>query len=379
MENFIAYNPVKLLFGKNVVNNLGSTVKLFGNKVLLVYGKGAIKKNNIYNYVIEQLNMANCQVYEFAGIKPNPIVDDVNKAVKVAIDNKIDVIVAVGGGSVIDSAKIISVCACGKLDAWEVMKGNIKLQKAIPLISVLTIAATGSEMNHYAVLQNHKTKEKIGFGNYLMFPKYSFLDPQYTISVSPEQTAYGIVDLIAHTLEAYFGEGESSISDRIIESIIKETIYYAPLVLKNPDNYEFRANIMLLATCALNGITTYGKKTSDWGVHDIGHILSFLYDLPHGATLSIAYPAWLKIQKDRMPERIQNLGIQIFNTNNIESTIESFEKFFNSISSPVKLSEFVNSKINKNEIFDLMVKNKVNGIVHKLSEEDYKKIVDLMY
>jgi len=245
MENFIAYNPVKLLFGKNVVNNLGSTVKLFGNRVLLVYGKGAIKKNNIYNCVIEQLNMANCQVYEFSGIKPNPIVDDVNKAVKVAIDNKIDVIVAVGGGSVIDSAKIISVCACGKLDAWEVMKGNIKLQKAIPLISVLTIAATGSEMNHYAVLQNHKTKEKIGFGNYLMFPKYSFLDPQYTFSVSPEQTAYGIVDLIAHSLEAYFGEGESSISDRIIESIIKETIYYAPLVLRNLNNYEYRPNIML--------------------------------------------------------------------------------------------------------------------------------------
>jgi len=129
----------------------------------------------------------------------------------------------------------------------------------------------------------------------------------------------------------------------------------------------------------LNGITTYGKTTSDWGVHDIGHILSFLYDLPHGATLSIAYPAWLKIQKERIPERIQNLGNHIFNTDNIESTIENFEKFFNSISSPVKLSEFYYSKINKNEIFDLMVKNKVNGIVHKLSEEDYKKIVDLMY
>lgn len=375
MENFTAYNPVKLHFGKDVIKDLGNTVKLYGSNVLLVYGKGSIKKNDVYNQVTEQLLAANCNVVEFSGIKPNPIVDDVNKAVIIANGNKVDVIVAVGGGSVIDSAKIISVCATDKLNGWDVMKGIIKPKNTIPVITVLTLAATGTEMNPYSVLQNHITKEKIGYGHPFMFPKHSFLDPQYTISVSPEQTTYGIVDLIAHSLEAYFGEGESSISDRIIESIIKEAIYYSKLVLSEPDNYEYRANIMLLATCALNGITTYGKKTSDWGVHDIGHILSFLYDFPHGATLSIAYPAWLKLQKDRIPERIKNLGKHVFNTNDIDEIIENFEEFFKSINSPVRLDSSI---INTNEILNLMKKNNVNGIVHKLSEEDYNILINLM-
>jgi alcohol dehydrogenase YqhD (iron-dependent ADH family) len=376
MENFIAYNPVKLHFGKNVIEDMGNTVKSYGNNVLLVYGKGSIKKNGIYDKVIKQLAFADCRIFEFSGIKPNPVVDDVNEAVKYARANNVEVIVAVGGGSVIDSAKVISVCIPDNLDSWKVMKGIIKPSKFIPLITVLTIAATGTEMNPFSVLQNSLTKEKIGFGNNLMFPKHSYLDPQFTIPVSPVQTAYGIVDLIAHALEAYFGEGESSISDRIIESIIKETFHFAPQVLTYPDNYEYRANIMLLATCALNGITTYGKKTSDWGVHDIGHTLSFLYDLPHGATLSIAYPAWLKLQKDRIPERIKNLGIHLFNTEDIDTIITNFEKFFISIKSPVNLNSY--GLNNKNEIVSLMIKNKINGIVHKLNEDDYRKIVDLM-
>ncbi|MCK4664012.1 MAG: iron-containing alcohol dehydrogenase [Bacteroidales bacterium] len=377
MENFQVFNPTSLHFGKDVTKKLQDTVLNYGNNVMLIYGKGSIVKNGIYDKIKAQLN--NVKITEYNGIKPNPVVDDVNKAVLVGIENKVEVIVAVGGGSVIDSAKIISLCIPEKLDAWDVMKNIAKPEKSIPLIAVLTIAATGTEMNPYAVLQNHETYEKIGYGNELIFPKHSFLDPEFTYSVPKNHTAYGITDLIAHSLEAYFGFGDATLSDRFTTEIIKEAIYYGPLLLNDLKNYDYRAKIMWAATCALNGLTSYGRTSEDWGAHDIGHILSFLYDIPHGATLSIVYPAWLKLHKDRIPERIIKLGNQLFNINSIDETINKLKDFFISINCPVKLSEIGIGKDKKNEIIDLMNKNKVNGFNHKLSSEDYEMLVDFMY
>lgn len=378
MENFIAYNPTKIHFGKDIINDLGETIVQYGKKVLLIYGKGSILKNGIYDKIITQIKSVNADITEFTGVKPNPATNDVNKAVKLGIKNNIEVIIAVGGGSVIDSAKIVSLCIPEELDAWDVMKDRVKPRSAIPLIAVLTLAATGTEMNPYAVLQNNDTKEKIGYGNNLSFPKHSFLDPQFTFSVPADQTTYGIVDLIAHCFESYFGYGNSPLSDRFVQAIVKDAMYYGPLVIKHPANYEYRANIMWGATCALNGLTFCGRTSGDWGVHDIGHILSFLYDIPHGATLSIAYPAWLKLQKDRIPERIKQLGKQLFNTNSIDNTIEKLIVFFKFINSPVHLSEIGIGKDKKNEIIDLMTKNNATGSNHKLSKEDYEKLVDLM-
>jgi len=232
-------------------------------------------------------------------------------------------------------------------------------------------------MNKYYVLQNDKKKKKIGYGSPLMFPKYSFLDPQFTFSVSREYTAFGITDIIAHALEAFFAKGDSVLSDNFIASIIKETMANAQKVLLEPHNYEYRANIMLASTCALNGITAYGKASSgDWGVHDIGHTLSVMYDIPHGASLSIAYPAWLKLMTDRIPERISTLGKLIFDTTDIDSTIEQFESFFMSIISPVKLSHL--GITNSEAIINLMEKNKVSGYNLKLASGDYVRLVDLM-
>ncbi len=378
MENFIAYNPTKIHFGRDVINELGKTVVLYGKKVLLIYGKGSILKNSVYDKIINQLRSVDADITEFTGIKPNPATNDVNKAVKVGIKKNIELIIAAGGGSVIDSAKIVSLCIPEDLDAWDVMKNRVKPRAAIPLIAVLTLAATGTEMNCFAVLQNNNTKEKIGYGNDLIYPGHSFLDPQFTFSVPTAQTTYGIVDLIAHCFESYFGYGDSPLSDRFVEAIVKDAMYYGPLVLKHPVNYEYRANIMWAATCALNGITACGRTSGDWGVHDIGHILSFLYNIPHGATLSIAYPAWLKLQKDKIPERIKQLGKQLFNTNSVDNTIENLEAFFKSINSPVHLSETGIGNDKKNEIIDLMTKNNATGNNHKLSKEDYEKLVDFM-
>lgn len=378
MENFTAYNPTKLHFGKDVTNTLGETILEYGKRVLLIHGKGSVKRNGIYDKVVKQLKSVDAEVFEFSGVKPNPLVDDVSQAAQIGKLNNIDVIVAVGGGSVIDSAKITALAIANNTDPWAIMKYKVKPKTTIPLIAVLTLAATGTEMNGAAVLQNHETGEKIGYVSSLNYPKHSFLDPTFTFTVPRNYTAYGIVDLIAHALEAYFGAGDASLSDRFVEAIIKEAMENAPLVLEEPENYEYRANIMWAATNALNGLTSYGRKGGDWGVHDIGHNTSYLYDTPHGATLSIAYPAWLKLQKERIPERIKKLGNQLFGTNSTDETIENLEKFFKSMDCPVKLSDIKIGKEKQKEITEQMIKTKINGMFHEFNDEDRIKIVELM-
>lgn len=379
MENFTAYNPTSLHFGKEATNQLGEVISQYGKRVLLMYGKGSIKKNGIYDSVMEQLKSINAEVFEYSGIKSNPVVDDVYKATEYGMNNNVNVILAVGGGSVLDSAKITSLSLANKVDTWDLMKRKIEPKSKIPVVSVLTLAATGSEMNGAAVLQNHGTKEKIGLVHSLNYPNHSFLDPQFTYSVSKEYTAYGVADLMVHTFESFFGEGNASLSDRFVEAICKEAMLYGPKVLKEPKNYEYRANVMWAATNALNGLCDRGRKAGDWGTHAIGHILSYLYDTPHGATLTIASLAWMKLQTERIPERVAKLGEHLFGTNTPEETIQKLKEFFKSINCPVNLADINIKESQKDEILELMNRNKVNGIIHQLSNEDREKIVDFMY
>jgi alcohol dehydrogenase YqhD (iron-dependent ADH family) len=378
MENFIAYNPTKVHFGKGVLKNLGEAARKFGKKALLIYGKGSVLRNGSYDQVISQLQKNEIQIIEYNGIKPNPRIDDVDAAASYGISEHIDVIVAVGGGSVIDSAKIISICVSEKCKGWDVMKNRVNIKNSVPLLAVLTLAATGTEMNNISVLQNSKTKEKIGFSHPVMYPKHSFLDPTFTITVPANYTAYGIVDLIAHSLESFFGYGDASLSDRFVESIIREAFEYGPKLMKDLTNYDLRAKIMWAATNALNGLTSYGRAYGDWGVHAIGHVLSFLYDTPHGATLSIAYPAWLKCMKNKIPERISNLGEHLFNDSSIDSTIEKLEAFFRSISSPVRLKETGIDDKNRAEIQNLMNDQRTTGRNYILSNKDRQEILNYM-
>jgi alcohol dehydrogenase YqhD (iron-dependent ADH family) len=378
MENFIAYNPTKVHFGKDVLRNLGVTASESGNKVLLIYGKGSVLKNGSYEQVIGQLKKARAQIFEYNGIKPNPLIDDVDSATKYGISRGIDYLVAVGGGSVIDSAKIISICIAEKCAGWDVMKNRISIKTSVPLLAVLTLAATGTEMNNVAVLQNSGTREKIGYSHPLMYPKHSFLDPTFTATVPANYTSYGIVDLIAHALESFFGHGDASLSDRFVESIIKEAFEYGPKLMKDLGNYDLRAKIMWAATNALNGLTGYGRSYGDWGVHAIGHVLSFLYDTPHGATLSITYPAWLKCMKNKIPERISKLGEHLFNDSSVETVIEKLEVFFRMIGSPVRLTEAGLTDKNRNEILDLMNAQRASGRHYLLDNKDRQEIVDYM-
>jgi hypothetical protein len=379
MQNFIAYNPVKLHFGKDVLQGLATALPRYGRRVLLVYGKGSIIKTGLYDTVMQLLKQANMEVVEFSGIRPNPIVDDVDAAAELGRKHKVDVILAVGGGSVIDSAKIISITIPVAHSGWDFYTRKAKPKSAIPLLSVLTLAATGTEMNPFAVLSNPLEGKKDGYGNALCYPKESFLDPSLTITVPKDYTAYGIADLIAHSFELYFGAGDASLTDRIITSVVREAMEYGPQLLHNLTDYDLRARIMYAATMALNGLTGYGKVSGDWAVHGMGHVLSLLYDIPHGASLTIAYPAWLKFFKEPMNGRISALGTELFREPlDADQSILRIERLFREIGCPVRLSDINIGPDQKEKLIQGFISNEVNGGNMKMTEEDYPKLIELM-
>ncbi|HNW89209.1 MAG TPA: iron-containing alcohol dehydrogenase [Bacteroidales bacterium] len=378
MENFIINNPTCLHFGRGVISGLPPVLDKYGKRVLLVFGKNSIKANGVYDQIINQLHLAQADIFEYSGIKSNPVVSDVDAAAELGRKNNVDVIVAVGGGSVIDSAKIISLAISIKNNAWDLFEYKVKPTSAIPLIAVLTLAATGSEMNAFAVVQNDETKQKPGYFSPFIFPKHSFLDPEYTFSVPANYTAYGIVDLIAHALEGYFGKGETTLTDRFVFSIIKEAITYGPLLMNDLKNYDYREKIMFAATCALNGMTAYGKKTGDWGVHGIGHALSVLYDVPHGASLSIAYPAWMNYFKNRIEDKLVLFGKEVFNEPVPEKTIACLKNFFHQIGAPTSLKEIGLDARHKNEVTENLVFNKTTGDNFQMVQTDFENIFELM-
>lgn len=378
MEYFVSNNPTALHFGKGVADNLSKILDLKDRNVLLVYGKGSVKRSGLYDNVMAQLNAAGANIAEFGGIKSNPRVEDVDSAAAIGRAQKTELILAIGGGSVIDSAKIISITIPVQHTAWDFYTHRAAPKMAIPLAAILTLAATGTEMNPFAVLQNAATGQKDGYGHPLCYPKHSFLDPAITATVPRDYTAYGIADLIAHCLEAYFGKGDCPLSDRFIFSIIGDAMEHGPQLLENLGDYNLRSYIMYDATMALNGLTTQGKANGDWAVHGIGHILSLLYDTPHGASLTIAYPAWMKLHREKAADRIGKLGKNLFGTNDVDETIKGFENFFKSIGCPVRLSEAAIPNGETGKIISFLGKNKVSGANYKLSEIDYQILLDNM-
>ncbi len=381
METFIAHNPTKVHFGKDIVGGLGEVAAQLGKKALLVYGRGSVLRNGSYQDTKDQLDKAGIEVIEFSGIKPNPVVEDVDTAAGMGIEHKVDMVVAVGGGSVIDSAKIIAVCITDQCKGWDVMKGLRDPQRVVPIIAVLTLAATGSEMNAVAVLQNNHTMEKFGYRHPVMFPSHSFMDPAYTCSVPADHTGYGIADLVAHVLESYFGQGDASLSDRFAASVILEAMEYGPKLMNDLNNYDLRARIMWAATNALNGLLAGGRANGEFTSHALGHQLSLLYDTIHGASLSIAFPAWMRHMKPKIGHRLEKLGQDLFGDASAGRTIEGLESFFREVQCPVRLGDIGIGPDQKEKIVSLMIKNKVNGKNpdNLLNDVDRERIVDLMF
>ncbi|MBN1198201.1 MAG: iron-containing alcohol dehydrogenase [Bacteroidales bacterium] len=380
MENFIAFNPTSLHFGRNILSELAPVIRLFGTRVLLVYGQGSVKRSGLYNRVMHLLTAAGLEVFEYGGIRSNPLIEDVEAAAAIGRQYKAEVVLAVGGGSVIDSAKTIALTIPVSHPAWDFFIGKATPKEGLPLITVLTLAATGSEMNAIAVVSNKAEKLKAPIRSPLAFPKHSFLDPAVTMTVPRDYTAYGVADLIAHCMEVWFGAGDCPMSDKLILSIIREAMEAGPPLLNDLKNYELRARIMYAATLALNGLTMQGKVSGDWGVHAVGHVLSLLYDVPHGASLTIVYPAWMRLFKKDLGSRIPDLGTRMFGEElSADQAIGRIEDFFLSLGCPVRLRDLNIPNTSIEEMVEAMKIGKVNGMNLKFGEGDYRRLAELFY
>ena len=314
MKNFVFHNPTKILFGKDTIPSIGSETAAFGKKALMVYGQGSIKKNGIHGQVTKSLHEAGVTIIEHGGVRSNPVLSHVHKGIALARESKVDVIVAVGGGSVIDSAKAIAAGTLVEHDVWKFFIGKKSIKKTLPLTCVLTLAASGSEMNSGMVVTNESTKQKFGFANKHLYPKISILDPTATFSVSPEYTAYGAVDAIAHILEYYFTNQEpyTPVQDHFMEGLVISCMDSCNRVLQNLEDYDARADLMWAATLALNGLTAAGLGKAGFPMHMIEHSISALYNAAHGAGLSVVIPGWMVYQSQRTPEKFARFGERVF-------------------------------------------------------------------
>ena len=312
MENFEYYAPTKIYFGKGEGQKLESIISKYGKNVLLTYGGGSIKRNGLYEKVIEALKDYN--VVELSGIEPNPRVGTVRKGIELTKANNIDVILAVGGGSTIDCSKVISVGHYYDGDVWDLVRDSSKITNGLPLVTISTMAATGSEMNKYAVITNPETNEKLGTGSDYMYPKASILDPVYTYTLPTIQTAAGSADIMSHVIENYFQQEEGTyLPDQISEGILKTCIKYCSKALLDPENYEARSNLMWASSLALSGLCETGKRGS-WSCHPIEHELSAFYDITHGVGLAIITPRWMRyILSEKTVDRFVNYAKNVWN------------------------------------------------------------------
>mgnify|MGYP001060766354 CR=1 FL=1 len=323
MNNFIYDVPTKIYFGENQLENLGKELRKFGKKVLLTYGGGSIKRMGLYDKVIKELNNYDLEVFELSGIDPNPRITSVTEGAEICKREDIDVLLAVGGGSVIDCTKFIGAATYYEGDAWDIFLGKYKIEKCLPIVTVLTLAATGTEMNPNGVISNPDTNDKIGQSSKLMVPKVSFLNPSNTFTVSKYQTACGSADILSHIFEVYFNtDNDLYMLDTVMEGLMKTVIKYAPIAMKEPNNYEARANLMWASSWAINGFVK-GGKTHAWSCHAIEHQLSAFYDITHGLGLAIVTPRWLEYSLDNNTvDKLYQFGCNVFD---IDSKLEKME------------------------------------------------------
>lgn len=313
MNNFIFQMPTKVYFGEGQVEHLPDELKPLGTKVLLVYGGGSIKKSGLYQRITNLLRKAEIDFVELSGVDPNPRLTSVETGAALCKKEHVNAVLAVGGGSVIDCAKAIAAASQYDGEAWDLISGKEPVKKALPVATVLTLAATGSEMDNCSVITNTETKEKVGLLDDALIPKVSFLDPTLTYSVSKFQTASGSADILSHILEVYFNMNRDlEMLDREMEGLMKTVVKFAPIALEKPDDYEARANLMWAASWAINGFIT-GGKAQMWSCHPMEHELSAFYDIAHGLGLAILTPRWMEYVLDETTaSKFYDYGVQVF-------------------------------------------------------------------
>lgn len=339
MNNFIFQNPTKLVFGKGQIARLSALVPK-ERKIMVTFGGGSVKRNGVYEQVKEALKEHN--YIEFWGIEPNPAVETLRKAIAQCKEENVDFLLAVGGGSVLDGTKLIAAGVCTDTDAWDiVLKG--RADKSIPFASVMTLPATGSEMNSGAVISRRETQEKFAF--YTRYPEFSILDPEVTYSLPANQIAAGLTDIYVHVLEQYMTTaGQSRVMDRWAEGLLLTVLEIAPKIKENQHDYATMADFMLTATMALNDFISMGV-TQDWCTHMIGHELTALHGITHGASLAIVMPATMHVLREQKRSKLLQYADRIFHVEastedeRIEMAIEKTEEFFRSLGLATRLSE----------------------------------------
>ncbi len=346
MNNFDYQTPTRLIFGRDVVSKLPEVLAPIGKRVLLTYGGGSIKRIGLYDRVKELL--AGFEVYELGGIEPNPKYDpSVLDGVSICKEKHIDVLLAVGGGSVLDCTKAIASGALYDGDPWDLISYKVPTKAALPIVDIITLAATGSEYDCGGVISRTETNDKIGYLSPLLFPVCSFLDPTYTFTVNAKHTAAGVADAFNHVLEQYFATPSSMVSDGFCEAIMKTLMKYAPIAIAKPDDYEARAEIMYACTFGCNGILALGNGQSGWPMHGIEHALSGHYDITHGEGLAIITPHWMRhILSEKTLPRFVHYGVNVFGiapdlapAKIAEQAISRTHDFFQSIGIPMTLRE----------------------------------------
>ncbi|MBN1525193.1 MAG: iron-containing alcohol dehydrogenase [Spirochaetales bacterium] len=346
MNNFYFYIPTKVYFGKNQVEKLPGCIREFGNRVLLVYGKDSIKKNGIYNDVVSQLKKSDIFFIELSGVDPNPRISTVREGARVCKENNIQIVLGVGGGSVIDCSKAIAAASKYDGDPWDIWAKKAEPKKALPVGAVITLAATASEMNKNSVISNPDTEEKKGFGHDMLIPKFAIMDPAYTVTVPKRPTAAGIADIMSHVFEYYFIEVPgATLQDEFCEGVLRTVIKYGKQAIDEPANYEARANLLWAGSMALNGVSSRGKLF-DGLLHSLEHALSALYDISHGEGLALIIPYWMDAAlSEKTMHRFARYARNIWNIQEPDDMtaakrgIEQTSKFYKQLGLPQKLSD----------------------------------------
>lgn len=379
MQNFIFHNPTKIIFGKNTINAIGKEVKKSAaKKVLLLAGSGSIKNNSVYEQITASLKSSGIEWFELWGVKANPTLEHAQRAISIIKEIGIDAIVAAGGGSVIDEAKAV---AAGVFvdNIWDAYLGKISISKALPIFTVLTISATGSEMNPTSVLSNEKTQKKLPLASQLLRPLASIIDPSVQSSLPWEQTVNGGIDILAHIFESYFAGSSQEVTIALNESLMKTVIKCIDTLAQDEKNYSARANLAWTATLALNGISAAGI-VGDWASHRIEHSISAVHtNIAHGTGLGVVFPAWIEYVYKENIELFQRWAKNIWNANSVEEAILLFQQKLKDWKAPTKLSELGI----KYEELDFIASNSLEtptlGVLKLLNQNDVLEILKLAY
>lgn len=387
MDNFEFLSPTKIIFGRGTENKVGEEIKRIGNKVLLHYGGGSVKTTGLYDKVVKSLKEAGVDFIELSGVKPNPRLSMVKEGIELCRKNNIDCILAVGGGSAIDSAKAISVGIPYDGDVWDFYAGKAMPKEAVPVGVVLTIAAAGSEASKNSVITNEDGWFKKGLASDLMRTRFAIMNPELTCSLPAYQTASGSVDIMSHIMERYFTNTQNvDLTDRLCEATLKTVINNTPIALEDPSNYDARAEIMWAGTLAHNDLLSTGR-VGDWASHGIEHELSGIYDVTHGAGLAVITPAWMKYVYKQNIKKFVQFAVRVWDVEydfeHPERTalegILRLERFFKEIGLPTTLKEL---GVPEDRLEEMAAKCRrgpdgTTGFYVKLKEEDVLNILKL--